>query len=256
MEYLLIGSVALIASLLTFFSGFGLGTMLLPAFALFFPLEYAIALTGAVHLLNNIFKTSLIGAHISIKTLLIFGLPAMVGAYFGSKLLLSFADIGFAYSYTLNDNPTQVKWTQIVVGLLLIVFAFLDKKTLSNRIQPPNWVLPVGGIISGFFGGLSGHQGALRTAFLAQLQLQKETFIATGIAIACVVDLTRLPVYFSKVSSIHNLPYPIMTTAVLCAFIGAFLGKRFLKKITLNTLHNIIAALISITGMAMILGLL
>ena len=34
MSYLVICSVALLASGLTFFSGFGLGTLLLPAFAL------------------------------------------------------------------------------------------------------------------------------------------------------------------------------------------------------------------------------
>ena len=56
MEIILICLAAFLASLLTFFSGFGLGTILMPVFALFFPLEMAIALTGVVHLLNNLFK--------------------------------------------------------------------------------------------------------------------------------------------------------------------------------------------------------
>ena len=45
---------ALLASGLTFFSGFGLGTLLLPAFAPFFPVDRAIALTAAVHFLNGL----------------------------------------------------------------------------------------------------------------------------------------------------------------------------------------------------------
>ena len=44
---LIIPVVALVASLLTLISGFGLGTLLLPVFALFFPLELAVALTAA-----------------------------------------------------------------------------------------------------------------------------------------------------------------------------------------------------------------
>ena len=40
--------VAMGASLLTFISGFGLGTLLLPVFAVFFPLEVAILLTAIV----------------------------------------------------------------------------------------------------------------------------------------------------------------------------------------------------------------
>ncbi|MCR4297043.1 MAG: sulfite exporter TauE/SafE family protein, partial [Elusimicrobia bacterium] len=54
MTYLIICAVALIASGLTFFSGFGLGTLLLPAFSLFFPIREAVALTAVVHALNNV----------------------------------------------------------------------------------------------------------------------------------------------------------------------------------------------------------
>ena len=49
---IVVSVVALVASTLTFFSGFGLGTVLLPAFALFYPVEQAVALTAAVHFLN------------------------------------------------------------------------------------------------------------------------------------------------------------------------------------------------------------
>ena len=60
MEEVLIILAALLASVLTLISGFGLGTLLLPVFALFFPLEIAVALTAVVHLLNNLFKTGLL----------------------------------------------------------------------------------------------------------------------------------------------------------------------------------------------------
>ena len=62
-EYLLICIVALLASGLTLFSGFGLGTLLLPAFALFFPVPAAIAMTALVHFANNLFKLALLGRH-------------------------------------------------------------------------------------------------------------------------------------------------------------------------------------------------
>ena len=56
MEYLVIAVAALVVSMMTFFSGFGLGTLLLPVFALFFPVEIAVATTALVHLANNLFK--------------------------------------------------------------------------------------------------------------------------------------------------------------------------------------------------------
>jgi uncharacterized membrane protein YfcA len=52
---------ALVASALTLFSGFGLGTLLMPVVALFFPLDLAIAMTAMVHLANNLFKIGLLG---------------------------------------------------------------------------------------------------------------------------------------------------------------------------------------------------
>ena len=109
--------------------------MLLPAFALFFPLEYAIALTGVVHLLNNLFKTGLVGKYIDFKTLAIFGIPAIIGAFIGSMLLLQMGDLPNAYSYSAFDKPIAVSWTQVVVGLLLICFAYLENKKLSLEIS-------------------------------------------------------------------------------------------------------------------------
>ena len=40
--------------------------------------------------------------------------------------------------------------------------------------------------MSGFLGGLSGHQVALRSAFLIKCGLTKESFLGSGIVIACL----------------------------------------------------------------------
>ena len=55
MEIILISLAAFLTAILTFFSGFGLGTILMPVFAIFFPIDIAIALTGVVHFANNLF---------------------------------------------------------------------------------------------------------------------------------------------------------------------------------------------------------
>ncbi|MCK5583479.1 MAG: TSUP family transporter, partial [Elusimicrobiales bacterium] len=71
---LIIPIAALAASFLTFFSGFGLGTILMPVFILFFPIDTAIALTAIVHFLNNILKVSLLWKDATWKVVLKFGL--------------------------------------------------------------------------------------------------------------------------------------------------------------------------------------
>src|SRR5690606_7257660 len=87
MDYMLIGLVAFLASGLTLYSGFGLGTLLLPAFALFLPAPAAVAATAVVHLLNNLFKAALVGRQAHWATVLRFGIPAIPAAIFGGWLL-------------------------------------------------------------------------------------------------------------------------------------------------------------------------
>src|SRR4030042_2950793 len=87
MEYIIISLTALIVSSLTLFSGFGLGTVLMPAFALFFPIPVAIAATAVVHLANNIFKVILIGRHADWGVVIRFAITAALAALLGAWLL-------------------------------------------------------------------------------------------------------------------------------------------------------------------------
>src|SRR5690606_15016818 len=87
MEILIISLAAFFIALLTFFSGFGLGTILTPVFMIFFPVELAIALTGIVHFFNNIFKLLLVGKNADRQVLIWFGIPAILAAIIGSWLL-------------------------------------------------------------------------------------------------------------------------------------------------------------------------
>src|SRR5690606_19374220 len=81
-------SVALAASLLTFFTGFGLGTLLLPAMLPFFAPEVAVALTAVVHFLNGLFKLALTWRHADLRLALRFAVPAFVAALVGARLLV------------------------------------------------------------------------------------------------------------------------------------------------------------------------
>jgi uncharacterized protein len=188
--------VALLASALTFFSGFGLGTLLLPAFLLFFPVEKAIALTAIVHFLNGGLKLVLVRRYVDFGVALRFGVPAIVGAYVGAQLLLLAVDAPPLGSYVLFGRTFVVTPAKFVIGALLLVFSLLEVMPRLRDFTFPPRFLPVGGLLSGFFGGLSGMQGALRSAFLVKSGLSKEAYIATGAAVAFVIDIARLSVYW------------------------------------------------------------
>ena len=57
MEIFVLRITGLIASLLTFFTVFGLGAILTPVFAIFFAVDLAIVLTSVVHFLKQYFQT-------------------------------------------------------------------------------------------------------------------------------------------------------------------------------------------------------
>ena len=256
MEYL-IPVIALFASLLTFFSGFGLGTIMVPVFLLFFPVELAITLSGIVHLLNNMFKISLVWKFIDKSVLLRFGLPALLAAFLGAQLLSGLADSEVYIKYSIAGYDRQTSILKLSIAVLLFVFAMVELLPFAKKFTVSRDKLILGGLLSGFGGGLSGHQGALRTMFLVKAGMSTEGFIATGISIALIVDLTRIPIYFSgmDLSSITDNA-SLLISATLAAFIGALIGRFFLKKVKIAALQTLIGVLILLVAVSLGLGII
>ena len=126
MAYFIICLAAFLASGLTLFSGFGLGTLLLPVMALFFPIDLAIALTAVVHALNNLFKCWLLGRHADGAVVLKFGLPAILAALLGARLLLYLSDLQPLFHYQVFGREASVMPVKLVVAVLMVVFAWFE----------------------------------------------------------------------------------------------------------------------------------
>jgi uncharacterized membrane protein YfcA len=258
MEYIIIGIISLLTSVLTFFSGFGVGTILTPVFVVFFPIEIAIAMTAIVHFLNNMFKLGLTYKSIDKGVLLRFGLPAIPFALIGAWILISISTQNILLSsFQIINIECNIYLIQLIVGVLMLFFAIAELFPSFKKDTIKDKHLIIGGSISGFFGGLTGHQGALRTMFLIKSGLSKEAFIATGIAIACFVDVSRLAVYFGKVENINvQENIGIISVATISAFVGAYFGKMLLKKITINTIQYFVSLLIGIISILLIFGII
>ena len=258
MSFLIIPLTALIASILTFFSGFGLGTMLLPVFTLYYPTPIAIGLTAVVHFSNNLFKIGLVYKQINWNVVLKFGAPSLLAALIGAIVLENLSELPVnLFQYQINNHEFQITLFNLIIGTLIIVFSLFEVLPYLKNISFDENKLTIGGLLSGFFGGLSGHQGALRSAFLIKLNLPKETFVATGTAIACIVDVSRLTIYaftfnFSHVQ--NNLS--ILLTAVFAAIIGAIIGNKLLKKTTLSFMKWFVTIFMSTIALLMILGII
>jgi uncharacterized membrane protein YfcA len=261
MIYLVLSSVAFLASLATLFSGFGLGTVLLPVFAVYYPLPLAVALCAVVHLMNNLFKFILLGHHADLRVVLRFGIPAALAAVAGAWMLNAMGSASPLWSYSFAGSPRDVTMLGLLIGGAIIGFAVLEGSQILENLQiPPRW-LPLGGVVSGFLGGVSGHQGALRSAFLLRAGLSKDAFIATGVVLALVVDLSRLSIYGATQyqvwsEALRGDAAMVTVAAVLAACGGAFLGIRILHKVTIHAIRWIVSLGMMGIGAALMAGLI
>jgi uncharacterized protein len=257
-EFLMLFLICLVsfsASILTFFSGFGLGTMLLPVFCLFMPIELAVLSTAIVHILNNALKFVLIRQFIDKSVLISFGITAIIGAFIGSMIQKYLGSGIVAYRIDLFDDYYSVELLSSVVGVLMIVFAILDLIPLLKKISFGKGHFFAGGLLSGFFGGLSGHQGALRAAFLAKSTLSAEAFIATSVCLSLLIDAVRIPVYLSSDSGGVGSDWLVISLACIFAFTGSFLGKRIFTKKKVKNIRILVAVFLFIMGTGMVLGI-
>ena len=262
LSFSVVALASFLAAGLTMYSGFGLGTLMLPVFALFFPVEMAVVATALVHGANNVFKVSLLGRHADREVVLKFGLTAIAAAVLGAMALGWISQMGSALTVDVNERTVaQVTPVKLLIGLLMIAFALFELLPRFQRLEFDRRYLPLGGLLSGFFGGLSGHQGALRSAFLAKSGLTTERFVGSNAVIGFLVDLTRIAVYVALFAAAGREigefgGWPLVITGSLAAFCGVLIGKRFLHKVTMKSVRTLVGLLLFGVGLALLLGVL
>lgn len=253
----IVASVALVAAALTLFSGFGLGSLLLPAFALFFDLDVAIAATAVVHLLNNLFKTGMLGKHANPRVMLVFALPGAVAALAGAWVLFKLRDLEPAHVWHLGQHAFQVTPMGLTIGFLILFFAGFELHSASRKLAVSPRYLALGGAMSGFLGGVSGHQGALRTTFMVRLGLGKEAFLGTSILCAVIIDIARIS-YYATDYALHWQQlldsWHLLVAATLSAFLGSYLGRRMIEKVTMESIRRLVGVMLLLLGLAVFTG--
>ncbi len=262
MSYVLIAAVAFCASLLSLFSGFGLGSLLVATFVVFFPIEVAVSATAVVHLFHNLLKVGIFHRRAVWRIVLRFGLPAVAAAFLGAFLLTRLPDGEPLFTWSMGRRMAEVTGLKILMGVLIAGFAIVDLNPRLKKIPIGERWLPLGGLLSGFFGGLSGHQGAFRAAFLSQLDFEPEEYVGTQAVLATMVDVARLIVYGAALYTGHmtmisgRQPWIAVAVAIVCAAAGVLIGWRFLHKTTFASLRVLIGALLLAVGLGLIAGIL
>jgi uncharacterized membrane protein YfcA len=242
-SFVLVGLAAFLVSALTLFSGFGLGTLLLPVFALFFPVEVAVAATAIVHFANNVLKVSIFGRRADRGVIVRFTLPAVACSFAGAAVLGLVSRGEPLLRYAVGGHAAAVTPLKLLMALLMAFFALFELVPALRDLRFDRAWLPLGGALSGFFGGLSGHQGALRAAFLTKVGLSTEAFVGTNAVSGFLVDAARLAVYgvlflSGPGSGIGDRGgWSLVAVATASAFAGVLLGGRLIRKVTMGAVQ-------------------
>ena len=126
----------------------------------------------------------------------------------------------------------------LIIGIFLIFLPILTLSENWTGYRIPEANDRIGGFGSGFMGGLSGHQGALRAMFLTRRLPDKMAYAATASILALCVDLSRIPIYLIFRPEEILAHSDITAVLVISAIIGVRVGKRWLKSLKTSWIHN------------------
>lgn len=212
--------------------GFGIGSLLTPLLVTRFEPEIAIGVVALPHLLATAVRFVRLRRWIDRKVLLQFGVSSAAGGLAGALL----------------QGMFRGRALTIVLGALLVSTGIANLTRGFGGWQPSARLAAVVGLLSGLFGGLVGNQGGLRAAGLSAFALPPRPYLATGTAVALMIDVARTPVYLLRGGPLLlALAVPIVVAALGC-LVGTVAGERLFLRITPETYRRVIGAAVLLLG--------
>ncbi len=236
MNILVILFITFLTAGLTLLTGFGLGTVVTPVFTFFYDVKVAILMVAIIHFLNNLLKLGLFWKEVNLSVIRRFGIISIVGALLGA----------FFQLYIYSDG------LKIFLGIVLVILGGRELLPQRNKWTMPKKIDFLGGLASGLLGGLVGNQGAIRSAYLLNYNISKETFIATGTMIACLVDASRIPVYLIYHHQLLLGKWKVLSVVTIVTFIGTIIGRRLLRRVSLKNFKKLVAVMVVILGILLV----
>jgi hypothetical protein len=237
MEIFLITTITLIASIVGAVSGFGTSTIMIPVLLIFLPLPETLLFVGIIHAFNDIWKIILFKSGLNWRIILTFGVPGIIFSFIGASLILNIPPILLTRG----------------IGVFLLVYAIFILVHPSFKIASNNSTAIIGGSLSGFFAGIFGTGGAIRSAFLSMFNLPKSVYIFTGGAIALIIDSTRIVTYLFGGIGITQFLLLGLILFVPVSFIGVKIGQQVVTNIPQKQFRTVIVFFLFLLSVKLIL---
>ena len=230
---------AIVAGAVAAVSGFGIGSLLTPLIALQAGTKTAVAAVSVPHLIGTGLRFWALRGSLDRRVFWRFGLTSAAGGLAGALL---------------NARASSPALT-IVFGSLLVFAGAAQITGSAQRWRFHGSVAWIAGALSGFFGGLVGNQGGIRSAAMLGFDLPKERFVATATAIALIVDAARMPVYVAVERAQVAAIWSLVAIASVGVVVGTLAGQRVLAIVPEQRFKQIVGAIILLLGIAMLVNL-
>jgi uncharacterized protein len=249
MEILYITLLTLIAATIGTITGFGTSTLMIPVLVIFFPPVEAIFLVAIIHWFGDVWKVALFRSGFNLRLLALFGVVGLVTSYLGAYISLG----------TNEEILLRVLGAFLAGYALFLIFQSLLRQGFGGqakfKIPAGNLTALSGGALSGFFAGMFGIGGAIRSMFLSAFDLPKAVYIATAGAIGIMVDSTRIITYFTGGATLPRELWYGLFLFIPISFVGAQIAKKIVDKIPQNKFRVVVAVFLFAIGLKLILFL-
>jgi uncharacterized membrane protein YfcA len=232
----LIGTVSLVAGAVASVAGFGIGSILTPVLSLDTGTRLAVAAISVPHFAGTLVRFWILRGSVDRNLLLHFGILSAAGGLTGAVL------------HALASNPLLT----LLFAMLLIFAGIGGVMGYAQTMRFGRRAAWVAGAVSGMLGGLVGNQGGIRSAALLGFALDRDAFVATGTAIALVVDAARIPIYFASTGGKLLSMWPLIATSGAGVVAGTLVGARVLRRIPEQKFQRVVGILVLTLGVFML----
>jgi uncharacterized membrane protein YfcA len=141
-----------------------------------------------------------------------------------------------------------------VFGALLMLAGASQLTGMASRWQLHGALAWAGGALSGFFGGLVGNQGGIRTAAMLGFEVDKRQFVATTTAVALAIDAARVPVFLALQAPAVAALAPVIAVATAGVVIGTLSGERLLARVPEPRFRVVVGTLLLLLGLSFLIA--
>ena len=219
-------------------AGFGIGSVLTPAIAVATGTKLAVALVSIPHAIGTSIRFWRFRRDVEWAVVRSFGVTSAAGGLSGALL----------------NTWASSRALELVFGSLLILAGGSQLTGFAKRWRLRGRAAWLGGALAGFFGGLVGNQGGIRTAAMLGFTVDKRQFVATATAVAFLIDAARVPIYLAVETGAIVAMWRVLVVATAGVVIGTLLGEKVLARVAEHRFRTVVAVLLLILGVSFIVG--